>query len=94
VLAVVVDLVLLPLAGTIGRHSASCAGASGLWALFFVPWLVLPFAGLIVAGVHDERSGEADALGLAMGAAALVIVTHLVVFARMWGAAPSCGFLF
>jgi hypothetical protein len=92
VAAVAVDIALVPLAGAIGRNSASCGGTSGLWALFFVPWLAAPFAGLIVAGVHDERRGRADALGLAMGAVALVIATHLVVFVRMWQAAPSCGF--
>jgi hypothetical protein len=95
VLAVVVDAVLFPLARPIGSHSSSCGdGGSGWWALLIVPWLVAPFAALIAAGVHDERAGQSDALGLAMGAAALVLVTHLIVFARMWGAAPSCGFLF
>ena len=65
---------------------------SGWATLFGYVWIFGPFAFLIGAGFRDERRGSRDALGLAMGCVALVIITHVIVFARMGSQGPSCGF--
>ena len=90
-----VDIALMALAGRLSEHSdCSSTGDSGLGRLLAFIWLVAPPVALIVSGRRDQRAGRVtDGEGYAMGAVAIIVVSHFFVGLFFLRAAPSCGLL-
>jgi hypothetical protein len=91
--AVAVDVLLMALAGSIENQDSSC-NSSGSWlsGLLALIWIFGPPAALIWAALRDERRGHVrGAEGYAMGALAIIVLTHFMVIGFMITAGPSCG---